>query len=183
MPIKNTNNSYGTVAKIFHWLLFILLLGAVIGGNIDAGLPDGAEKTEMLNLHKSMGVLILLLVILRLGWRLINPLPHQLVTGWQLSASIWTHRLLYLLMLAQPMSGCLMSQAAGKPIIFFGLFELPTLLSKNKAWAGVFHEAHEIIWILLAVFALGHMLAALYHHFVVKDDVLRRMGFGSAAAE
>lgn len=179
MSLKNTAERYGAVTKFFHWLLFLLLLGAMVAGNINADMPDGPEKLDAVVLHKAFGVLILLLALLRLGWRLINPLPRDLAVGWQQIVSVWVHRLLYVLMFAQPISGILMSQAAGYPVSFFGLFDVPMVIAENEALAkGVLHECHEWIWRVLALIVIIHALAAFYHHFVAKNDVLRRMGFG-----
>ena len=99
------------------------------------------------------------------------------------SASVATHWLMYVVMLAQPVTGMLMSQAAGYPVSFFGLVEVPTVVAESEALAEQLHEAHERIWILLAVFVLLHIGAAFYHHFVRKDDVLRRMGYGRLDAD
>lgn len=178
MQLKNSTDRYGAVAKTFHWLLFLLLLGAIIGGNIESRMDDGPEKMEMVALHKSFGVIILTLVILRLAWRLISPPPKNLASGWQAPASVAVHWLLYAVMFAQPVTGMLMSQAAGYPVALFGVFEVPALVAESEALAEQLHEAHERIWILLAVFALLHIAAGLHHHFVQKDDVLRRMGYG-----
>ncbi len=177
MALNNTGQDYGSLAKFFHWLMFLLLLGAIIGGNLDAAMPDGPEKAQELAIHKSFGVLILMVLSLRLLWKLSNTQPAHVesIPRWQATASTVTHWGLYLLMFAQPLSGILMSQSFGYPVPFFGLFDLPMLVEENKAVAKLVHEAHEIIWILLAAIATAHALAALHHHFVRKNDVLRRM--------
>lgn len=177
MPLKNTAQAYGSLAKFFHWLMFLLLLGAIIGGNLDAAMPDGPEKAEALAQHKSFGVLILAVLLLRLFWKLINPTPEHArdIPGWQQSASTLVHWGLYVLMFAQPISGILMSQSFGYPVAVFGLFDVPTLVAENKSFAKIVHEVHQINWILLAALAIGHLLVSLHHHFVRKNDVLRRM--------
>ena len=177
MPLKNTGQSYGSLAKFFHWFMFLLLIGAMVGGNLDAAMPDGPEKAEALGMHKSFGVLILLVLLMRLFWKLVNPSPAHVnnIPGWQASASTMVHWLLYILMFAQPVSGVLMSQSFDYPVSFFGLFDLPTIVGADKDFGKIVHEVHEINWILLAALALGHAAVALHHHFVVKNDVLRRM--------
>lgn len=177
MSLNNTGQSYGSLAKFFHWLMLLLLVGAMIGGNLDAAMPDGPEKAEELWVHKSFGVLILMVLLTRLLWKLLNPSPAHVesIPGWQATASIAVHWLLYVLMFAQPITGILMSQSFDYPVPFFGLFELPTLVGENKDFGKAVHEAHEIIWILLAALAVGHALVALHHHFVRKNEVLRRM--------
>lgn len=180
MSLKNTDNGYGFVAKCFHWLMFLLLLGAIIGGNIESGMPDGQEKYEMIMLHKSFGSLILFLLLARFAWRLLNPQPTPIEgPAWQQKAASAIHWLLYLLMFAQPMSGILMSQSAGYPVGVFGLFTLPTLVAESEAMGGIYHDAHEIIWLLLSAAALIHIAAAIKHHVVHKDNSLRRMTWGN----
>ncbi|MEH6551867.1 MAG: cytochrome b [Pseudomonadales bacterium] len=177
MPLKNTESHYGSLTKVFHWLMFFLLLGAIIAGNLDAAMPDGAEKDEALLMHKGFGILILILGLSRLLWRVLNTTPKHDAslssTQQKLASSV--HWLLYVLMLAQPVTGILMSQSAGYPASFFGLFDVPTLVEKSKDAAGVFHEMHEVIWVLLALFSIGHIGASLHHHFVKKNGVMRRM--------
>jgi len=178
--LKNTETGYGSVAKAFHWILFLMIGFMIVGGNMIAAMPTGAEKFEAIGAHKSLGVLILVLVLLRLAWRLVNAMPRDLegVSAIQNRIAHIVHGLLYVLMLAQPITGVLMSQAAGYPVKFFGLFELPMLLDKSRALAEFFHGAHGVVWILLALVVIAHAGAALYHHFVLKDDMLRRMGWG-----
>ena len=179
MSLQNTDQRYGLIAKLFHWLMFALLLGAIIGGNIEAGMPDGQEKYDMILLHKSFGSLILFFLLARLAWRLMSLQPAALAGPvWQQKAAGAMHWLLYGLMFAQPMSGVLMSQSAGYPVEVFGAFSLPTLVEKDKAMLDVFHEAHGIIWVLLVVAAVAHVAAALQHHFMKKDNSLRRMTWG-----
>lgn len=84
---------------------------------------------------------------------------------------------LYARMLAQPLVGILMSQAAGQPVRFFGLFEPPALLDQEPTLAEFFRGAHGMVWILTVLAVIGHAGAGLYHHFIKKDDVLRRTSF------
>jgi len=175
--LKNTETTYGAVAKGFHWLLFLLLTIAVIVGNLLDEIPKGPTKFEVTAMHKSLGVLILALVLLRLLWRLVSVRPQDPVGTPPLQNKLAhaVHWLLYLVMFLQPITGILMSQAAGHPVSVFGLFQLPTLLAKNEDLATIFDGAHVTIWVVLVVLVIGHSAAALYHHYVMKDDVLRRM--------
>lgn len=181
--MKNTENSYGIVAKGFHWLLFLMLTFSIIAGNFLASMPKGVEKLQAAGMHKSFGLVILTLVLLRLGWRLINVQPKD-PEGTPAVQSLMAHAIhwvLYALMFAQPLSGILMSQAAGFPVGFFGLFELPVLLDKDPSMAEFFRGVHGTVWILLVLAVIGHAGAALRHHFIKKDDVLKRMGLGAQA--
>ena len=181
MAIRNTDTTYGSIAKAFHWGMFLILLALIIIGSYMSDLPADtpAQVTYKLGIyayHKSFGILILVLVILRLGWRMINPVPKMPDTMSRLEAlsAHAMHILLYIIMLVQPLFGWIMSSYAGRPVAFFGM-ELPALADKDKAMHHFFEEAHEVTAILLvAAFAL-HVAAALFHHFIRKDDVMLRM--------
>nr|VFK19580.1 MAG: cytochrome b561 [Candidatus Kentron sp. LPFa] len=178
--LKNTETRYGIIAKGFHWFLFLMLGLMIVGGNIIEEMPRGAEKFEAMGVHKSLGVLVLILIFLRLIWRFINVTPkdQEGTPAIQSLVAHATHWALYVLMFAQPLVGILMSQSAGYAVNFFGLYELPTLLAKDPSLAEFFHEAHGMVWILLLLVVIVHAAGALYHHFIVKDDTLWRMGFG-----
>jgi len=178
--LKNTTQRFGTIAKTFHWLLFMMLIFSMVAGNFLADMPKGPDKLEAMGLHKSFGAVILMLISLRLFWRLMNVLPSlpQEMSKSQIFKAHAMHWVLYVFMFAQPVSGVMMSQASGYPVSFFGLFDFPTFLDKSPALAESFHTAHGIIWMVLGVAALGHIAAALYHHFMIKDDVLKKMTFG-----
>jgi len=181
MAARNTDHSYGFVAKAFHWGMFVILLGLVVLGmymsDLSPETPEQMrEKFSLYDWHRSFGLLILLLVVFRLGWRMINPVP-KLPTATSrievLSAHI-VHGLFYLLMFILPVTGWVMSSFLARPVKFFGL-ELPALAENNKAMGEVFEEIHEVIaFILIFVFVI-HLGAALFHHFIRKDDVLLRM--------
>ena len=179
--LKNTANSYGVVAKGFHWLLFLMLTFSIVAGNFLASMPKGAEKLQAAGMHKSFGAVILMLVMLRLVWRLMNEtprLPDETTAGEAFMAKAM-HRGLYLLMFAQPLSGIMMSQAAGFPVSFFGLFEFPVFLAKDPELAKTFLSIHGTVWILLVIAVIGHAGAALHHHFIRKDNVLKQMTTGA----
>jgi len=179
--LKNTANTYGVVAKGFHWLLFLMLTFSIVAGNFLASLPKGAEKLQVAGMHKSFGVVLLMLIMLRLVWRLINEtprLPDETTAGEAFVAKAM-HWGLYLLMFAQPLSGIMMSQAAGFPVSFFGFFEFPVFLDKNPELAKTFLTIHGTVWILLVIAVIGHAGAALHHHFIKKDNVLKQMTTGA----
>ena len=178
--MKNTASSYGVVAKVFHWLLLMMLTFSIVAGNIMASMPKGAEKLEAAGMHKSFGAVILMLITLRLVWRLINEtprLPDETTAGEAFIAKAM-HLGLYVLMFAQPLAGIMMSQAAGFPVSFFGLFEFPVFLDKDPELAKTFLSIHGTVWILLVIAVIGHAGAALHHHFIKKDNVLKQMTTG-----
>lgn len=189
MTVKNTDNSYGNVSKYFHWGMFLILLGLVALGSYMNELPaDTPEqmgyKFGLYDMHKSFGILILILVVFRLGWRMINPIPKMPDTMSKietLSAHVM-HLLLYALMFAQPVFGWLMSSYAGFPVKLFGMI-LPSLADKDKAMGDIFHEAHEVGATLLVVTFVIHVAAALFHHFIRKDDVMNRMSLRPKKSE
>ena len=179
--LRNTDSTYGVVAKSFHWLLFLMLSFSIAMGNFLASLPKGPEKMEMAGMHKSFGAIILTLIMLRLVWKLVNDspqLPDGTTAGEAFSAKA-LHWVLYILMFAQPLSGIMMSQTAGIPVSFFGLFEFPVFLDKNPELAKTFLSIHGTVWIMLVIAVIGHVAAAMHHHFIKKDDVLKKMTAGA----
>ena len=182
--IKNTEQSYGNVTKSFHWLMFLMLTFSVVAGNFLASMPKGAEKLEAAGMHKSFGAVILMLLLARFVWRLmsITPIDSAGTPELQKKLAHAMHWALYALMFAQPLSGILMTQSAGYPVSFFGLFEFPVWLDKDKASAEFFRSAHGVIWVLLVVAVLGHVSAALHHNFIKKNGVLKKMMFGAGAS-
>lgn len=175
--IRNSQSGYGSISKFFHWtmsaiIITLLIVGAVMG-DLNAPL-----RGTVYNLHKLFGLLILLLVCVRLTWTITNTKPSLPVkmAGWMKAASAISHKLLYLLMFAMPMSGWVMSSAAGEKYYpnLFGL-KLGLPLGANKALASSANSAHEILaWTLFFLLCL-HVSAALFHHFFLRDNILRRM--------
>jgi cytochrome b561 len=179
--IKNTPNTYGVVAKAFHWLLFLILTFMILAGNLLASMPKGVEKIQAAGMHKSFGAVLLMLIMLRLLWRLFNDTPRlpDETTATEAFIAKAMHWGLYILMFAQPLSGMMMSQAAGFPVSFFGLFEFPVFLDKNPELAKTFLTMHGTVWVVLVIAVFGHAGAALHHHFIKKDNVLRQMTRGA----
>lgn len=177
MPFKNTKLRYGYVAMSFHWVIAILIIGMLILGTYIDDLPIGMEKLKLLGWHKSFGILILSLAILRILWRFINIVPTYLDTipSWQKMTAHAMHYVLYGFLFLMPLTGWMMSSASGVTVSFFGLFNLPNLVSANKAWADIFFQIHSTCASILIGLIILHVLAALKHHFWDKDDILRRM--------
>ncbi len=177
MQILNDDRRYGAVAQSLHWVIAALIVVMFLLGWYMTGLPLGPDKIKIYNLHKSIGVLILALVVLRVIWRLVSrppPLPAEMA-GWEHAAARASHALLYLLLFAQPLIGIAHSGAANFPVVVFGSFTLPALVGPDEALKKLLGAAHFWGgWAMLALVSL-HIAAALRHHLVVKDDVLRRM--------
>lgn len=175
MPARYTATAVG-----LHWLIALLIAGAFGLGWFMTDLPLSPAKLKYYAWHKWVGVTVFLLASLRVAWRLGHP-PPPLPDGmadWQRRASEWSHRLLYLLILVLPLSGWLYSSASGYPVVYLGLVPLPDLVGKDKALAGLLHEAHELLATLLLVLVAIHVAAALKHQFLERDGLMGRMWFG-----
>ena len=177
MQIKNTKTTYGAVAKIFHWSIFILIALLLYIGFTMEDIPNMADKFRVYGIHKSTGIVVLILACLRLFWKHMNVapvLPASLHKLEKMLAHVG-HGVLYFLMIAMPLSGWLMSSAAGFTVSVYGLFSLPNLVAPDKSLKGDFKEIHEMLaWVIIAMVVL-HVLAALLHHFHYKNNILRRM--------
>lgn len=177
MTIKNTTARWGHVSQFLHWLIVVLLVIQVTLASIADDLPLGMKKLAMLARHKSVGITILGLAVIRLAWRWANPtpaLPGNLKPYERVLAHV-THAGLYILLFAMPFSGWAMSSARGFPVSWFGFVQLPDFVPKNKSLYDALLETHETLaWLLYAIVFL-HVAAALKHHFMLKDDVLKRM--------
>lgn len=178
MQIKNTTERYGAVAQALHWLMALAMIGMVALGFYMASLDPKVDtfKYGLYGIHKSLGITILILAALRLSWRFVNvqpPLPQDMGAA-QKTGAKGAHWALYALMFAMPLGGWVMSSAGGHPVSLWGL-ELPAIVDKNKELGGLAKALHFWGgWALVVVISL-HFAAALYHHFVRKDDVLKRM--------
>jgi cytochrome b561 len=164
---------YTLTARVMHWLTAILVLFQISAGFLIVNFDLGT----LYNLHKSMGVVILALVILRLGWRLTHPappLPLEIAVMQRLLARI-VHWTLYVLLIVQPLVGWIATSAYPAPIPFFGLFEMSHIWWEDRALSGRLFAMHRWIGIAMAILLIGHIGAALHHHFVRKDEVLLRM--------
>lgn len=177
MPMKNTREEWGSVSKVLHWLVVVLILAMAWLGLTMGDLPSGPDKVATYALHKSIGITILVLVVLRLGWRLYAGAPAA-VAGtprWQERISSLTHWALYALLLAMPLSGWLLNSASGFPLQWFGLFNLPALTGRDHDLHELAEEIHELLFWVLATLVVVHAAAAFYHHLFQRDATLARM--------
>jgi cytochrome b561 len=176
MQLKNNDSSYGAIAQLFHWTIVVLIVTQFVLAEKAEDLPLSA-KVATLAQHKSVGITILALALLRLGWRWLNPVPPlpPRTPRWQHFAAHGSHILLYALLLIMPLLGWLMSSARNFPVSWFGLFTLPDFIEPSQGAFKFFRTAHMVLSKVLFVVALLHIAAALKHHFIDRDDVLRRM--------
>ena len=175
--LKNTQDSYGLITKIFHWLIAFAILGLITVGLSMTDMPSSPEKYELYGMHKASGVMVLMLVILRILWRISNKevMPPKSLSNMMNIKKKIGHYVLYLFMLLMPISGILMTHFSSRDIPVFGLFTIPAAAVKDPQIAGLFHQVHVLgIWAFITVIIL-HIGAALYHHFVLKNNILKRM--------
>lgn len=177
MHVKNTGVQYGTVAQLFHWSIVVLIVAQFFLANKGDNLALGPAKIATLAQHKSVGMTIFALAILRLIWRWFNTVPPMPVDTprWQRLAAHCSHWALYGLLFTIPLFGWLMSSSRNFPVSWFGLFTFPDLIAPDRARYEFFHDAHEALAAALFFVALLHIAAAFKHHFVDRDNVLRRM--------
>jgi len=171
-PTRYTRTAIG-----LHWLVALLLLALFSVGLYMTGLKLSPQKLQIYSWHKWAGVTVFLLVLVRLVWRIGHRPPAQPAgtPHWQRLAAEGTHHLLYLLMIAIPLSGWLMSSAKGFQTVWFGVLPLPDLLAKDKALGDLLATVHQALNYTLAGLVLIHAAAAFKHYFVDRDDVLARM--------
>jgi cytochrome b561/polyisoprenoid-binding protein YceI len=177
MAIRNTRERWGSLSRFLHWLIVALIALQAALGLTGLMLPLGLEKLAVLARHKSIGITILGLATLRLLWRWLNPtppLPSNLKPHERFLAH-FTHAALYVLLFAMPLTGWMMSSARGFPVSWFNVYQLPDLVPKNDELYDALVTTHAVLAIALALTVLLHIAGALKHHFVLKDDTLRRM--------
>jgi cytochrome b561 len=188
MAIKNTDERFGAVAQFVHWSIFLLFVVQFVIADWMIDAPKSPDKWALYDLHKSLGLTVLFIVFLRIGWRLSNPQPTPPtgLSGPQRLAARASHYILYGAMLLMPISAYVGSKAGVFAVSWFGIWEVPDLvnwigayepqiLGRNK-WLHIFaNDVHRILSYAIYGLVGLHLSAALWHHFVRKDDVLRRM--------
>lgn len=174
--LRNTENSYGLVSRLIHRLMAAIVLIMLAVGFTMVNLEPSDQKWQIYNVHKATGLIVLALIVVRVVWILLNTtvqVPFDL-PQWQRFAARWNHNFLYILLFVMPASGALMSLTGGNDIHFFGAFTIKAI-AHNKEYYKLFWNTHVISAFLLVAAITVHILAALYHHFIRKDNVLMRM--------
>lgn len=169
---------YTTTAIVLHWLIAVLIAGTFTLGLVMTDIPGlTPTKLKYFSWHKWAGVTVLLLAALRLLWRLATrpPAYPASMPRWQQGAAHGLHHLLYLLMFAVPLSGYFYSLAAGVPVVYFGLFQLPVLIEANEQLKPVLKALHYWLNMLMAGVVGVHVAAALKHAVIDRDGIMRRM--------
>ena len=176
MALRNTTETYGSMAKTLHWLVSLMVTSLLLVGFFMGDLAKPFRFT-VYNIHKLVGLSLLLIMIFRVGWTLSNPRLNYPVKlpYWQIRAARGVHMLLYLLVIAMPLSGWIMATAAEHPPDLFGFKFILPFIPASKPLAKSANQIHKTMaWTLIAVLSL-HIGAALKHYFVNKDNVLQRM--------
>jgi cytochrome b561 len=174
--LGNTAVAWGPVSKSLHWLVVFLIIAQWVVAKYAAAQPL-AGKIPPLTLHKSLGISILAITLVRLVWRWLSPGPsnRHSVRSWELTVARLSHSLLYVLAIGLPLTGWLMSSARNFPVSWFGVFQLPNLVSPDHAFFQQMSRWHHQLFLVLVVTAFLHVLGAAKHHFMDRSDVLLRM--------
>ncbi len=176
MPFRNTKRAWGSLSKALHWIIVLLIINQWVIAQRAEELT-GFAKFKALAWHKSFGMTILMLAVIRLAWRLANPVPDLSTETrpWERRLANGSHLLLYLLIFAMPLTGWLMSSAKAYGVSWFNLFAFPDLVGRSERVYETMHSLHEWLFAALVTVALLHVAGALKHHFIDRNNVLRRM--------
>ena len=178
MALKSDATHWGGLAKFFHWTIVLLIITQATIGLIMVDLPRKPNIIPVYNVHKSIGITILLLAVLRLAWRAFDPHPAEPASmpRWQALGARAGHALLYLLLFLLPLSGWWFdSVTALRPLYWFNLIPVPPLVAPDPALKELARDCHEFLFWTLFVVAIGHAAMAFIHQFVNRDGILKRM--------
>lgn len=180
MRWRNSSVNWGAVAKFFHWVIAIGIIGNIALGIYADSLPLSAAKANAFHWHKTVGLTVLWLVVLRVLWRFTNPAPRLPLDMpvWERALAHGSHFLLYVLMIAMPLSGWVIHSASGFPMQLYGLIDVPNIVPESADASVVQDTAatvHYWIFIAICILLTLHVVGALKHHFVNGDSVLIRM--------
>jgi cytochrome b561 len=176
MSLRSNDRQWGSVAKFFHWIIALAILGNGTFGLLMDLARSPMQKISWLALHKSIGLTVLALVLLRIAWRWRDGRPlDEPAPRWQQWSAHAVHGVLYVLIVALPLSGWWFNSVTGKPLQWFKLFNLPALAAKNDDIRHLAHAVHEYLFWFLVLVLVAHVGAALKHHVFDNDNVLRRM--------
>lgn len=177
MTYGTLSGGYPGTSKFLHWLVAISVLTIIPVAYFMGRVAEGPLQNNLYNFHKSLGVLIFVLMILRVINRLAvgAPAPDPTLKRWERALSSAVHGLLYFLLLVMPILGYVANSAYGAPTPFFGLFDLPPIVAKNEPLSEQLFTAHRRMGWLVAILAAMHIAAALQHYVIRRDGVLQRM--------
>lgn len=175
--MKNPIDRWGPISQLLHWVIALMVITMATIGLLMVDMPNTPRKIEIYALHKSLGLTVLALALLRLTWRAHagRPRPVAGTPRWQERLATTVHATLYVLLFAMPLSGWLFNSAAGYPLQWFGWFNLPALAGEDRGLRELAITLHEAgFWLLLSL-VIVHAGAAVYHHLFLNDSTLTRM--------
>ena len=179
--MANNRHYYTRTAQLLHWIMAIIFIAAwLIGfysGNFLTFENNEALKSDAIDLHKNIATTIIFLIVIRIFWRYTHPVPQlpDSMSPIMKKFAHLGHLALYLILVALPISGCLYSWSAGHPAPVLYLFEIPRLVNADPALMAITHPVHVYLSWFAGLVVIGHILAALKHHFIDKDNVLNSM--------
>ncbi len=181
MSLRNSSTEWGSVAKALHWLVAVGIFVLIYLGLQQSEMERGDARTQVRMIHASIALIVFLLMTLRLAWRWMNDTPEhpEGLPAWQRIGAGLVHWGLYISVFVQLVSGALVVATNGNGLPFFGLFRIPVPIAENRDAHEFWEEVHEPTWWAIAALLGVHVLAALYNHFVLKNDVLKRMTSGA----
>jgi cytochrome b561 len=169
---------YTKIAMLLHWLTALLIIAAFFLGLTMVSIPGfSPTKLKYFSWHKWLGVTVLLVAVLRVLWRKANRPPPALasIPAWQHAVAEGMHYLLYFLIFAVPVSGYFYTYAAGVPVVYLGLWQLPAVIAPDPELKATLKTVHYVLTMTMAAAVVAHALAALKHHFIDRDVTLKRM--------
>ena len=179
MALRNSRQDYGSVARGAHWATALVVLLAWPLGQFREVFTRGAPRDAGLSVHMALGLGVIILFVLRLVWRALDPPPPAIQADrfepWLGYAATAGHLLLYALLIATPILGIVMQFSRGQALPVFGLFDIPSPWTMDRAFFREMLGLHELAANTLGVVALGHAAAALFHHWALRDRTLARM--------
>lgn len=175
--LLNSEGAYGIIAQVLHWCVAALIFVQIPLGLYGANLPFSPARLQWLSYHKSLGITILGLLLLRLLWRWGDAPPALpgTMAPWERRTALAIHRALYVVPLLAMLAGWLYASAVGLSVNWFGLVLIPDLIAKNAELAPLLKELHHGLVGLLVLLLVGHIGAAARHALVLHDNVVERM--------
>lgn len=174
MVWRNTESGFGLISRMIHWAMAILVVGLLILGVFIANMQPGLANLWLYGAHKTAGIIALCLVMTRIIWHKVSPVPAPFGATWHAAAAKWAHRALYVCLLIMPLSGWIASSATGLDVVIFDRFTLPAIAPVSEAWENVAFALHRFTaYLLMGVLAL-HIAGALSR----RDGTLARMIWG-----
>ena len=175
--LRNTQHAWGSITKSLHWIIALLIIAQLFLGTIAEQFRVSPQKFELFVWHKSLGITVLLLVVVRIAWRFGNPVPRPPANTkpWEKRLALAGHSLLYLLMIAVPLTGWWVSDTSRIPFRLFWSIPVPDLMAANRDLSEVAAAVHGILTKLLLFVVVAHIIAALRHHLLLRDNTLLRM--------